>query len=103
MKEIKLTPKEKKKHTSIPEAIKEVKAKKSTVKLVSYTIRATIATGPYSNICPEITVKAETIGDAANYIMGHIDSLFALYLNRSERRTVEPKVEVKETPAPKNQ
>lgn len=69
---------------------------KSTVKLTSYTIKAVIPTGAYANIQPEITVSAENLQDAENYVIPHINKLFEDFLNKSERRTVVPKVVVAE-------
>lgn len=104
MKNVKLTKDEKKKHTSIQEEIKKVvktdKKVVSTVKLVTYTIKAIIPTGAYANIQPEITVSAESLEEAEAYVIPHINKLFEEFLNKSERRVVVPKVEVKETPAP---
>jgi tRNA C32,U32 (ribose-2'-O)-methylase TrmJ len=61
-------------------------------------MKAVIPTGPYANLQPEITVEAETIKEAQEYLLPHIDELFGLYLNRSERR--EPTVTItKDVPA----
>jgi len=74
------------------------KEKKSTAKLVSYSIRAIIPTGPYANIQPEIHVTASTIEEAADFVIPHLDELFEKYLNISERP--KPRVTVKETLPP---
>lgn len=57
----------------------------SKVELVSYTIRAVISTGQYSNIQPEITVLANTLEEAKAYVLPHVDELFKVYLNRGDR------------------
>lgn len=112
MKNVKLTKDEKKKHTSIQKAIREVvKSKKvapkknviikeDKVELVEYTIKAVIPTGAYANVQPEITVKASSLEQAEAYVIPHINKLFGDFLNKSERREVVPTVTVKETPAP---
>ena len=64
-------------------AEKAVKEKKPKVELVTYTIRATIPTGAYSNICPEVTVKAESLEVAERAVMPHIERLFAKYRDGS--------------------
>lgn len=69
---------------------KEVTAEKSSVVLLSYSIKAIIPTGPYANIQPEIIVEAGSINEAANYVFPHIDELFEKYLNISE----QPKAKV---------
>lgn len=69
---------------------------KPEVKLVSFTISATIRTGDYSNIVPSITVEAETIEKAIEYTMPHIDKFFVDYLGKGERRTP---VKMTESPA----
>lgn len=53
--------------------------RKSTVKLVSYTLRATINTGPYENLSPEVTVEAESLQEAHEVAMNHIAGLFRKY------------------------
>lgn len=85
--------------SSVPTAVeKEIdipvkKEKKPKVELVSYTVRATIPTGAYSNICPEVTVKAKTLEEAERAVMPHIEKLFAKY--RDGNGTPPPeKVEV---------
>jgi DNA-directed RNA polymerase subunit L len=112
MKNVKLTKDEKKKHTTIQKAIKEVVKNKKVapkknviikedkVELVQYTIKAVIPTGPYANIQPEIIVKASSLEQAEAYVIPHINKLFGDFLNKSERREVVPTVTVKETPAP---
>jgi len=54
-------------------------------RLVSYTMAATISTGPYSNIIPTITVQAKSLEDAEGYVVPHINKLFAMFLNIQER------------------
>lgn len=73
--------------------VKEKKVKEpkvETPKLVSYTMKAVIPTGPYANIQPEIVVTAKTIEEASAMVMPYIDQLFTDYLNLSER--ARPKV-----------
>ncbi len=66
---------------------KKVKAPK--FKLISYTIKATIPTGQYANICPEVTVQAETIEAAERAVMPYIETLFARYRDGGPK-PVEP-------------
>lgn len=88
---------------SIPEIIKvgdkfALAPQKSTTKLISYSIKAVIPTGPYANIQPEIVISANSIEDASAFVLPHLDELFEKYLNISERP--KPKVTVKEVLAP---
>lgn len=85
----------KKKDVAVPKETAKAPSKPN-VKLLSYTIKAVIPTGAYANIQPEITVQAENLQEAENYVIPHINKLFEDFLNKSERRTVQPKVEVKE-------
>jgi hypothetical protein len=64
--------------------------KVETPKLVSYTMKAVIPTGPYANIQPEIVVTAKTIEEASAMVMPYIDQLFVDYLNLADR--ARPKV-----------
>lgn len=48
-------------------------------KLKQFTIKATIPTGQYANIQPEITVEAESFDDAKAVAMLHIEQLHAQY------------------------
>ena len=68
---------------------KEPKEKKPKFKLVSYTLKATIPTGQYANIQPEITVEAESIEAAERAVMPYIESMFAKYRDGGVRR-IEP-------------
>ena len=70
------------------------KAPKSTVKLISYTMKAVIPTGPYANIQPEITITASSLQEAQDYIVPHLDGLYEKYLNISDRP--KPRVTVTE-------
>lgn len=76
--------------------LEEIINEPAKVKLVSFTMSATIRTGDYSNIAPTITVEAETIEQALAYVMPHVDKLFFDYLGKSERRTP---VKMTESPA----
>lgn len=49
------------------------------VKLVSYTVQATIPTMAYGNIQPTITVEARTMEDAKRAVMPHIEELYQTY------------------------
>ena len=71
----------------VQKPVKETKPKavKSTVKLLNYTIKAVIPTGPYANIQPEISVSASSIEEANAYVIPHVDELFEKYLNISDR------------------
>jgi len=65
--------------------VRETVKKTPEVKLVKYTIGATIQTGPYSNIRPEITVEAETLNQAEEFVFPYIEHLFNTFLNFTER------------------
>ena len=49
------------------------------VKLISYKMTATIKTGDYQNIIPEILVEGGTIDEAETILMQHIDMLREKY------------------------
>ncbi len=53
--------------------------KPAKLKLLTYTIKAVIPTGMYSNIQPEITVEADSLERAERAVMPHIEALFAKY------------------------
>lgn len=57
------------------ETIKPKTIKTTTPKLISFTMKAVIATGQYENIQPEITIEAETLEQAHDIIMPYIKSL----------------------------
>lgn len=97
--------------------LQEVKAVKTPkFKLISYTIKAIIPTGQYANICPEITVQAETIEQAERAVMPYIETFMAKYRDGGVREVtgvpavrpvasvpvvpVAPKTFVAPTPAP---
>ncbi len=69
------------KETAVVKNIPAPKKKKASpkFKLVSYTMKAIIPTGMYSNLQPEITVEAESIEHAERAVMPHIEALFAKY------------------------
>jgi hypothetical protein len=78
------------------------------VKMISYSIKMTIPTGPYANIQPEIVVKAGNPEDAHKYVAPHMNKLWREYFMISERRNEvieKPKStpEQKETPKPKEE
>lgn len=77
--------------------MKKIKEKKiSTVELVTYTIKAVIPTAMYSNIQPEIVVKAGSIAEAEAVVLPYIDKLFEKYQEGNRNKS---SVTVKETPA----
>ena len=51
----------------------------SEPQLQSYTIKATIPTGNYANIQPEITVTAGSMEEAKSVVMPHIQSMYREY------------------------
>jgi hypothetical protein len=63
--------------------------KNPNFKLISYTLKATIPTGQYANIQPEITVSADTIEHAERAVMPYIETLFAKYRDGGVR-PIEP-------------
>ncbi len=71
------------KETKIQKEVVKTKLKKKAkipkFKLISYTIKATIPTGQYANIQPEVTVQAESIEAAERAVMPYIETLFARY------------------------
>lgn len=50
-----------------------------TTKLQSYTLKATIPTGNYANLQPEITVTAPDMETAKALVMPHIETLYSEY------------------------
>jgi hypothetical protein len=84
---------EKKPENNMDKVVKKtnkVKAKK--VKLIRYTVKATIPTGAYANICPEVVVEAETLEQAERAVMPHIEALFAKYREGGEIKVNYPPV-----------
>ena len=84
---------------------KEKVIKKTPPMLCSYTIKATISTGAYSNIQPEITVYSETIEEAEKILLPHIEALYDKYLDYTNRpkinyygKSIPPKELVTEAP-----
>lgn len=61
---------------------------KNSITLKSYTIRATIPTGNFANIVPEITVEADSLESASSVVLPHIEMLYSKYLDY----TVKPKI-----------
>lgn len=89
-----------------PETVKVPKAPKSTVKLVTFSVKATIPTGQFANIIPEIVVTAATLEEAKAYALPQMEALYDQYLNflenrkeikAGEVRTVEPAVKAPQT------
>ena len=74
------------------------KAKK--VKLVSYTMKAMIRIGEYESIEPEVTVEAETIKEAHDFVFGYISDLRRGYSINVERVTVTGTPMPTPTPTP---
>lgn len=64
-----------------PKPVKEkaVKPAKSTVKLVSFSVQATIPTQQYGNIMPRIEVVADSIEEARATVMPIIEELYNTY------------------------
>jgi hypothetical protein len=58
--------------TTKPKTVKQPKVPK----LVLFTMKAVIATGPYENIQPEITIEAETLEHAHELVMPYIKGLY---------------------------
>lgn len=84
-----------------PVVFKAVKSNAEKVKLISYTVKATIPTGPYANVCPEITVSASSIEAAEKVVLPYINKLYVMYANGVPMAVESPKVTKTETPAPK--
>lgn len=57
----------------------EKPSKPSTVKLISYEIKAVIPTGMYANIQPGIIVTAGSLDEAEAVVLPYIDRLFEKY------------------------
>lgn len=53
---------------------------KPTVKLISFSVKATIPTQAYGNLMPEITVEADSIDEASNAVMPVIEEMFVKYM-----------------------
>jgi len=82
---------------------KVIKEDKKPVQLTSFTVKATIATGAYSNICPEITVYSETIEEARSYCMPIIEDMFKQYTGYLENKVeIKPSVKITQTITPIN-
>ena len=62
-----------------PETKERIKKLTSTVKLISYEIKAVIPTGMYANIQPSIIVTAGSIDEAESVVLPYIDKLFEKY------------------------
>lgn len=64
------------------EEVKEEKkpvVKKAAVKLVSYTLTAVIPHARYGNLQPSITVEADSLESAREFIYPHIEELMSKY------------------------
>lgn len=70
-----------KKITKKEEAKEEKKpvVKKAAVKLVSYTLTAVIPHARYGNLQPSITVEADSLESAREFIYPHIEELMSKY------------------------
>lgn len=85
-----------------PKKLAGSKAKEPKFRLVSYSMKAIIPTGMYSNLQPEIVVEAESLEQAERAVMPHIEALFTKY--RSDSNVMpqavrhEKAVEVKPAP-----
>ncbi len=82
-----------------PKKDTEEVVKTSKFKLISYTVKATIPVGQYANICPEVTVEAETIEHAERAVMPHIEAMFAKYRDGGVKpiEPARPVVSIKQT------
>lgn len=80
-----------------PKVVAASKEKPPKFKLISYTLKATIPTGQYANIQPEITVEAKTIEQAERAVMPYIETLFARYRDGGVK-PIEPTVARTVTP-----
>lgn len=56
-------------------------------KLKEYTLKATIPTGNYANIQPEITVEADSIEEAQKTTLPHIKSMFSQFSDQPLKET----------------
>jgi hypothetical protein len=72
----------------------QTEVKLTKVKLINYTIKAVIPTGPFGNIQPEITVSANSIEDAQAIVFAHIETLFKTYLDFTVPKPAAPTVGV---------
>lgn len=71
-------------------------AKKNTPEIISYGIKMVIPTVSYGNIQPEIIVKANSLEEAHDFIVPHINKLWKEYFLVEERKTeVQKKTEPK--------
>ncbi len=62
------------------------------VKLESYTMRATIPTGQYANLQPEITVSAETLHEAETEVLPYLKVLFQRFGSTTIEDKATPKL-----------
>lgn len=90
----------KKEQTKEPKE-KKVKEVKSSVVMLSYEMIAVIPTVSYGNIQPRIMVNAKTIKEATDFILPHIEELYAKYCEVVPNFAKAPVVIVKEIPAEK--
>ena len=70
---------------------------KSTVEMISYSIKMVIPTVAYGNIQPEIVVKASSPQEAHDFIVPHMNKLWKEYYLVDGKRPVEP-VKVQKAP-----
>lgn len=70
------------------ESIPEEQGTQVPVKLVSYTISATISVGKnsFSNVTPTIVVQAPTLNEARDYVIPHIQELYETFFNISDKQ-----------------
>lgn len=87
-----------KKETEVPAPVVEIETV-TTPRLVSYKITATIRTGEYQNIVPEIMVEGGTIEEARTILTQEIDTIRSKY-DPSVRRVVAPVQPKPVVPAP---
>jgi len=73
-----------------PKKEKKVKAPKSTIELVQFSVKATIPVMTFGNIQPEVVVKASTIEEAKAYVMPIIEDLFNQYVESPRDGSPKP-------------
>ncbi len=71
----------------IVDDISTIEVKSSFPTMSSFTIKATIPTGAYSNISPEMTFTDCSFDDVENTIMPKMEEMFAKYLGYNDRVT----------------
>jgi len=75
------------------EQTKEVDIKSEFPTIATFTIKATISTGSYSNISPELTINNISIEDIDNIILPKLDSLFDRYIGFNDKVAMNHSIE----------